>query len=49
MGSKRINIFFERHIGFGVRWDRWAGRLDNSLAVSLSIPFVTIEVLFYGD
>lgn len=41
MGSKRFDLFFERHIGIGLRWDRHGG---YPLTLSLALPFVTITV-----
>jgi hypothetical protein len=40
MGHKRFEMFFERHIGIGLRWDH-AG---FPLHLSLALPFVTVTV-----
>lgn len=34
----RFSLFFEKHIGIGLRWDRWRYQLELSLA----LPFVTM-------
>jgi hypothetical protein len=41
-GVKRFEIFFERHIGFGVRWENFLYPLHLSIAV----PFITINIGF---
>jgi hypothetical protein len=38
--SRRLDIFWEKHIGFGVRWRQWKYWLDLSFA----FPFFTITV-----
>nr|BDD47741.1 hypothetical protein 4 [Piscirickettsiaceae bacterium] len=38
--NKRLDLIFEKHIGFGVRWDRW----DYQLDISIAFPFVTIII-----
>jgi hypothetical protein len=38
MGHKRFDVFFEKHIGFGIRWRSWNYALD----LSISFPFVTV-------
>lgn len=40
MGSKRFDIFFERHFGVGLRWNSF----EYPLHLSLALPFVTITV-----
>lgn len=41
---KRIDFFYEPHIGFGIRWQRkWSYELE----VSVSFPFITM-VLGFG-
>lgn len=40
---KRVNVFFERHIGLGIRW-QWG--FIYPLEVSLSFPFATVTVGF---
>lgn len=40
MGNKRFDIFFEKHIGFGIRWDSFSYALDLSIA----FPFFTITI-----
>lgn len=42
MNSSRFAIIFERHIGFGLRWDHWCYPLELSLA----IPFITVTLGF---
>lgn len=37
---KRFDIFFERHIGIGLRWDN----LLYPLELSLALPFVTVTL-----
>lgn len=42
MSSKRFDIFFEKHIGFGIRWDT-----DNyPLYLSIAFPFFTVNIGF---
>ena len=36
----RFSLFFEKHIGIGLRWDRW--RYD--LELSLALPFITLTI-----
>lgn len=38
----RFSLFFEKHIGFGVRWSKWRYPLE----VSVSLPFVTMTFGF---
>lgn len=38
----RFAIFFERHIGFGLRWDH----LMYPFELSVSIPFLTVSIGF---
>lgn len=38
MGSKRFDIFYEKHFGFGIRWESISYALDLSIA----FPFFTI-------
>jgi len=40
MGSKRFDIFLEKHFGFGIRWDRISYQLD----ISIAMPFFTISI-----
>lgn len=40
MGKRRFDIFFEKHIGFGVRWQSWSYDIDLSIA----FPFFTITL-----
>lgn len=40
MGKKRFDIFFEKHFGFGIRWDNFSYTLDLSIA----FPFFTIVI-----
>ncbi len=40
MGNKRFDIFFEKHIGLGIRWDDWG----FPIYLSISIPFLTITI-----
>lgn len=44
MGNhKRIDVFYEAHIGIGIRWQRrWAYELE----ISISIPFITLTIGF---
>lgn len=36
----RFSLFFEKHIGIGLRWDRWR----YSLELSLALPFATMTL-----
>lgn len=38
--AKRFDLFFERHFGFGLRWDS----MQFPLHLSIAIPFVTFTV-----
>ena len=38
MGTNRFEIFIEKHIGFGIRWDTYQYKLHLSIA----FPFVII-------
>ena len=40
MDSKRIDVFFEKHIGVGIRWAKFVYQLE----LSVSIPFITIVI-----
>jgi len=40
MGNKRFDLFFERHIGIGLRWDNG----QYPLHLSFSIPFLTLTI-----
>lgn len=40
MEIPRFDIFFERHIGLGIRWDS----CGYALRLSFAFPFVTITV-----
>lgn len=42
MSNRRFDIFFERHIGVGVRWDSFLYPVHLSIAV----PFVTLTIGF---
>lgn len=42
MGKKRFDIFFEKHIGLGIRWDRFLYAFD----LSISIMCITITIGF---
>jgi len=42
MGATKFNIFFEKHIGFGIRWDSCSYPLELSVA----FPFFTITIGF---
>jgi hypothetical protein len=37
---KRFDLFFEKHIGFGIRW----GDQAFPIHLSISIPFVTFTI-----
>lgn len=37
---KRFSLFFEKHIGIGLRWSRW----DYELVISVSIMCLTINI-----
>jgi len=41
VSDKRFDIFFEKHIGFGIRWDNYA----DELTISIAIPFVTFTAV----
>lgn len=44
--NKRIDVFYEPHIGFGIRWQRnWTYELN----VSISFPFITVQLGFGKD
>lgn len=38
--NKRFDIFFEKHIGFGIRWDDYY----YSFHLSIAMPFITINI-----
>jgi hypothetical protein len=40
MGNKRFDIFFEKHFGFGIRWDTHL----YDLQLSIAFPFFTITI-----
>jgi len=41
--ESRITVFFERHIGFGIRWTKnWCYQFE----VSVAFPFVTVNIGF---
>jgi len=40
--SRRFDVFFERHIGFGVRWDS----MLFPWHLSIALPFVTFTIGF---
>jgi outer membrane translocation and assembly module TamA len=40
MGNNRFSLYFENHVGFGVRWRSWIYPLE----ISISVPFVTVFV-----
>lgn len=40
MAAKRFDIFFEKHIGIGLRWDS----IYYPLEISLSIMFLTVVI-----
>lgn len=40
---KRFDVFFERHVGFGVRWSTGFG---CPFSLSIAFPFVTLVVNF---
>ena len=40
MGCKRFDIFFERHFGFGIRWDN----VYYDLKLSIALPFFTVVI-----
>jgi hypothetical protein len=40
MGSKRFDIFIEKHVGIGIRWDSYS----YPLHLSLALPFVTVTI-----
>lgn len=42
MSNERFYILFERHIGFGVRWDNWLYPVE----IAISVPFVTFCMCF---
>jgi len=41
---KRFDVFFEKHIGIGLRWRSGVYKLE----LSLSLPFITITYGFGG-
>lgn len=45
MGNKRFDIFFDKHFGFGIRWDT---RLYD-LYLSIAFPFFAITIGFGKD
>jgi hypothetical protein len=42
MGKNRYDIFFEKHIGFGIRWSNHYYPVELSIA----IPFITVNICF---
>lgn len=40
MNTKRFDIFIEKHIGFGVRWQR----MNGVLMLSIAMPFVSMTI-----
>ena len=40
MGTRRVDVFFEKHFGIGIRWRRFYYAFE----LSISIPFVTITL-----
>ena len=40
--SKRFEVFLEKHIGFGIRWDSF----EYPLHISVAFPFFAITVGF---
>lgn len=42
LSSKRVDVFFEPHIGFGIRWDSW----KYPLHLNIALPFITIGIGF---
>lgn len=40
MAPKRFDVFFERHIGIGLRWNSY----EYPLHLSIAFPFFTITV-----
>lgn len=39
-GAKRFDIFIEKHIGMGIRWDDWL----YPIHLSIAFPFFTISI-----
>lgn len=42
MSQKRFDCFFEKHFGFGIRWDSF----QYPLHLSIAIPFITFAIGF---
>lgn len=42
MGIKRFDLFFEQHIGLGIRWRRW----NYPFELSISVMCVTVVIGF---
>ena len=42
MDNSRIHIFFERHIGVGIRWRR----CEYPFELSIAFPFVSMDICF---
>lgn len=47
MNNQRFDIYFDRHIGFGIRWDTDFTRY--TIELSISIPFLTVTISFGKD
>ena len=40
MENKRFNVFFEKHVGLGIRWNNDFFGLE----ISIALPFITITL-----
>lgn len=40
MSDKAFDVFIEKHIGIGFRWQEWNGKTQ----ISMAFPFVTVVV-----
>lgn len=40
MNNKRFDIIFEKHIGFGIRWDNY----QYPFQLSIALPFITVTI-----
>ena len=44
MNTNRFDIFLDKHIGFGIRWEN--EMTPFSFEIAISIPFITINIGF---
>lgn len=46
MQRRKFSLFFEKHIGLGVRWEL---NFIYALELSISIPFLTVTVVLGAE